>query len=261
MRLQLKRIFASTTIMLALMSATAGSAYAQHSTFLDQLRKIFGRFRDSDLRQVFDTAKPVVCSDLVSGSGEWREVAFFNEYRPFGDWHRTSLDEVRRDLAAYVFQGTCTGWDSAVHVTTQFPVEESIKAYEDRKIHRRDIAIHVNAPVRASFDSQTGAYTFDLPYLFRISDRDTVPLYALNARTPSDRYATDVTNRWECKLIADNELTYQFLICHTRLVFNDSESENHGSALFGTSAFSVLSDGREASSSVKLTFGEAPQFN
>jgi len=151
--------------------------------------------------------------------------------------------------------------DFRANVTTQFPVEESIKAYEDRKIHRRDIAIHVNAPVRAGFDSQTGAYTFDLPYLFRISDRDAVPLYALNARTPSDRYATDVMNRWECKSIADNELTYQFLICHTRLVFRDSESENHGNALFGTSAFSVLSDGREASSSVKLTFDEGPQFN
>ena len=261
MSLRLKRIFASSTIVLALMSVTALPTYAQQGDFLNQLRNIFGRFHDLDLRRVFDTATPVVCSDLLSGNGEWREVAFFNEYRPFGDWHRTSLDEVRHDLAAYTFQGACTGEHSAVQVTTQFPVEESIKAYKERKIHRRDIAIHVNAPVKARLDRQTGAYTFDLPYLFRISDRGAVPLYSLNARTPSDQYATDVTNRWQCKSVADSQLTYQFLICHTRLVFRDSDSENPGSAPFGTSAFSILSDAREASSSVKLTFDEGSTFH
>src|SRR5262245_10132269 len=69
--------------------------------FFDQLRKIFGRFRDADLRRVFDSAGPIPCSELVTDKGEWREVAFFNENRKLGDWYRTTLDEVKSDLAVY----------------------------------------------------------------------------------------------------------------------------------------------------------------
>ena len=77
--------------------------------FFDELRRIFGRFRDADLRRVFDAAGPIPCSELVTDKGEWREVAFFNENRKLGDWYRTSLDEVKDDLAVYVFKGSCGG--------------------------------------------------------------------------------------------------------------------------------------------------------
>ena len=36
--------------------------------FFDQLQRIFGKFRDSDLYRVFQTADPIQCSELVSGS-------------------------------------------------------------------------------------------------------------------------------------------------------------------------------------------------
>lgn len=99
---------------------------------------------------------------------------------------------MKRDLAAYIFHGVCTGTESAIQVTTQFPVQQSLKAYKDRKIRlREDIDINLNAPVNARFDSHTGAYIFALPYLFRISAKDAAPLYTLNARTPSDQYAPD----------------------------------------------------------------------
>src|SRR5215813_14646587 len=73
--------------------------------FFEQLGSIFGRFRDADLQYVFQTARPIRCSDLVMEKGEWRAVGFFNENRKIGDWYRKSLDAVKHDLAVYVFKG------------------------------------------------------------------------------------------------------------------------------------------------------------
>jgi hypothetical protein len=224
--------------------------------FFDQLRRIFGRFRDADLRRAFDTAGPIPCSELVTDKGEWREVAFFNENRKLGDWYRTSLDEVKSDLAVYIFKGACGGRRAAVQVTTKFPVAESIHAFQDGRIPFKDIDVNVNAPVTASFDSQTQAYTFDLPYLFRDTGQNGERLYTLYPRRLSDRYATDVTNRWECKAVNADDVTYQFLICNTTLLDHYSGSRNQDrNSSFGSSAYSILSDGREASSSVTLSFG------
>jgi hypothetical protein len=231
--------------------------------FFDELRRIFGRFRDSDLRRVFDSAGPIPCSELVTDKGEWREVAFFNENRKLGDWYRTSLDEVKDDLAVYVFKGSCGGARAAVQVTTKFPVEESIHAFQDRRIKFEDIDVNVNAPVTASFNSQTRAYTFDLPYLFRESDQQNGGrLYTLYPKRLSDRYATEVINRWECKAVSADDVTYQFLICNTSLVDRQygggQRNQDRGSA-FGSTAYSILSDGKEASSSVTLSFGDATE--
>src|SRR3989441_8557475 len=77
--------------------------------FFVQLRGVFGRFRDSDLQRVFDTAHPIQCSELASGDGEWRTVAFFNEKRELGDWYRRNFDEVKNDLAVFIFKGVCRG--------------------------------------------------------------------------------------------------------------------------------------------------------
>jgi hypothetical protein len=59
-------------------------AYA--SKFFDELRTIFGRFRDMDLQRVFLEAQPIQCLELLGRKGEWRPVAFFNEDRNLGDW-------------------------------------------------------------------------------------------------------------------------------------------------------------------------------
>lgn len=222
--------------------------------FFDQLRRIFGRFRDADLRRVFESAGPIPCSELVTDKGEWREVAFFNENRKLGDWYRTSLDEVKGDLAVYVFKGTCGGRRSAVQLTTKFPVTESVHAFQDGRISGKDIDVNVNAPVTASFDPASQAYAFDLPYLFRDTDQNGDRVYTLYPRRLSDRYATDVTNHWDCKAVNAEDVTYQFLICRTSLTgrYAAGRTEDHG---FGSSAYSILSDGREASSTVTLSFG------
>src|SRR5215475_11282815 len=90
--------------------------------FFVQLRTVFGRFRDADLQRAFEKAQPIQCSDLVNDSGEWRTVAFFNEKRELGDWYRSNFDEVKRDLAVFIFKGTCRGDHGPVQLTTKFPV-------------------------------------------------------------------------------------------------------------------------------------------
>ena len=265
---RIKTAAAANTVAFTLIFAPGAPAYPQreamppaqvtsprpHGQFLNRLQRIFGRFRNVDLERAFDTAPAVRCSELVSGTGEWHEVAFFNEYRPFGDWHRRSLEGVKRGFAAYIFTGACKELHSSVQVTTRFPVDAALKDYQNGRIPSEDVVVKVNPPVTARFDSQTGTYTFELPYLFRVPGREAMQLYALNPRTSSDRYAADVTSRWECKSIADQEGAYQFLICHTRLFFQNQQPDNRRGDSFGTSAFSILSDGREGSSSVQLVF-------
>jgi hypothetical protein len=260
-------------IVLAFSLTSFVSAFPQHereipppqdadfgARFFDQLQRIFGRFRDADLKRVFQSARPIRCADLITDKGEWREVAFFNEDRKLGDWYRTSLEEVKNDLAVYIFKGACGGQRSSVQVTTKFPVEESIKAYEDGRIPFKNIGVNVNAAVTANFDSQSQAYTFDLPYLFRRSDNNGHSVYSLFPNRATDSYATDVTNRWRCKAVAAEDVTYQFLICQADLVpRGPSAGVRNESDSFGSAAYSILSDGKEASASVKLSFGDSAE--
>lgn len=228
--------------------------------FSQQLRRVFGLFRNADLQQVFESAQPLQCSDLVSDNGEWREVGFFNENRGLGNWFKTSIKEIRSKLDVYTFNGPCSRQQTPISVATRFPVDRSLRAYQRGEIRFSDIEVKSNAPVVATFERETKAYTFDLPYLFRVSDRDASPLYALSPRSLSDRYAPDVINRWECKSVVAEDLTYRFLICRTSLFPRNTPRSGGVRTAYGLSAFSILSDGQEASSSVTLTFGNAPEL-
>jgi hypothetical protein len=226
--------------------------------FFLQLRTVFGRFRDADLQRVFERAQPIQCSELINEKGEWRTVAFFNEKRELGDWYRSSFEEVKRDLAVFVFGGVCRGEHGPVSLTTKFPVTESVEAYNQNKIPLDDIEVNVNAPVRASFDPQSQAYTWDLPYLFLVGQQGDQTIYSLEPPrlTERDRYAREVTDHWDCKSVAAENVTYQFLICRTTTMPRFQSDRNQFRAAFGASAYFILSDGREASSSVKLSFSE-----
>jgi len=227
--------------------------------FFLQLRAIFGRFRDSDLQRAFETAQPIQCSELINDDGEWRTVAFFNERRELGDWYRSNFDEVKSDLAVFTFKGVCRGARGPVQLTTKFPVTESLDAYNDRKIEFNDIAVNVNAPVSASFDSQSQAYSFDLPYLFLVSQEGNSSIYSLEAPRLADRYAPEVSDHWDCKSVRSDTVTYHFMICRTTTVGRGRTPRgmNAPPPAFGASAFFILSDGREASSSVTLSFNDA----
>jgi len=228
--------------------------------FFVQLKGIFGRFREADLDRVFDSATPIQCSELVSDKGEWRTVAFFNEKRELGDWYRSNLDEVKRDLTVFVFSGVCRGEHAPVQLTTKFPVTESIEAYTQQKIPFEQVEVSVNAPVRATFDPSTSAYSFDLPYLFLIKQDDSgADLYSLDPPRLADRqhYATDVIDHWDCKAVTGGDVTYRFLICKTTTLPRiPSLRSRRQQATFGASAYFILSDGEEASSNVKLTFND-----
>jgi hypothetical protein len=230
------------------------SAYG--SKFFDQLRSIFGRFRDSDLKRVFEEAQPIQCSELVGRKGEWRTVAFFNEDRTLGDWCRDSLEEIKADLAVYTFAGGCSGPQQAVQVTTEFPTTESIEAFNRREIDLKQVDIMANAPVTASLNPRMMVYTFELPYLFLTGRRGSINVYSLTAPDRNAAYATDAVSRWECKSVSSTDVTYRFLICRVSTAPAVSVSKNQRwEPAFGASAFFILSDGTEAASSVNLSFG------
>src|SRR5262245_13639590 len=147
--------------------------------FFFQLRGIFCRFRESDLQRAFAAAQPIQCSELINGDGEWRTVAFFNERRELGDWYRSNFDEVKRDLAVFTFKGVCRGPQGPVQLTTKFPVAESIDAFNQAKIQFDDVVVNANAPVSAVFEPRTQAYSFDLPYLFLVSQEGNGSIYSL----------------------------------------------------------------------------------
>ena len=164
---------ASRTILLIIgLLAVAHELHASETErydrgFFVQLRTVFGRFRNADLDRAFEKAQPIQCSELVNEEAEWRTVAFFNEKRELGDWYRKSLDEVKSDLAVFVFKGVCRGEHGPVQLTTKFPVTETVEAFSQRRIALDEVAVNTNAPVRAVFDSESQAYRFDLPYLLR----------------------------------------------------------------------------------------------
>jgi hypothetical protein len=227
--------------------------------FFTQLRAVFGRFRDADLQRVFDSAQPVQCSELVNEPGEWRTVAFFNEKRELGDWYRSNFEEVKRDLSVFVFKGMCRGDHGPVQLTTKFPVTESVDAYDQGRITLDEVEVNVNAPVRASYDLSTKAYTFDLPFLFLVGQQANQDIYSLDPPriVGRDRYALEVTDHWDCKSVVAENVTYQFLICRTTTMPRSRYERNQRfSAPFGASAYFILSDGKEAASSVTLSFGD-----
>lgn len=227
------------------------SAYGEK--FFDQLRTIFGRFRDMDLQRVFQEAQPIQCLELVGRKGEWRPVAFFNENRKLGDWYRESLAQVKSDLEIYTFKGSCNGDQGSVEVTTEYPTTESIEDYGRGKIDLGQVDITVNDPVKVFMNRQTMAYTFELPYMFLTGQQGTTRTYSFNAPDRNSSYATDVSNRWECKLVSSKDVTYRFVICRTAMIPRGSAGKNRKSEpSFGSSAFYILSDGMEARTSAKV---------
>ena len=238
----------------------SGEEGAYGSKFFDQLHRIFGRFREADLQRVFQEAKPIGCSELVGRKGEWRTVAFFNENRELGDWCRGSLEEVKTDLAVYTFSGVCSGDKGTINVATEFPTAASIEAFNRGEIDLNKIDITVNDPVNASLSPKTMAYTFDLPYLFLTGRRGTTNVYSLVAPDRDAVYAEHVASHWECKSVSSEDVTYRFIICRVATVPKGKLARNQTwEPSFGSSAFSILSDGTEAKTSVNLSFGDGSQ--
>jgi hypothetical protein len=227
--------------------------------FFDELRTIFGKFRNSDLQRVFEEAQPIECSELVGRKGEWRPVAFFNEDRTLGDWCKESLLEVKADLEIYTFKGSCIAEQKLIQVATEFPTEASLNEYNQRRIRLNQVDITVNDPVDAVLNSHTAALTFDLPYLFltnkeAASDRR---VYNYTAPDRNSTYAPEVSGHWECKAVASKDVTYRFMICRVSVIPRGKLQRNQEwTPSFGSAAFFILSDGTEAKARVKIYFDD-----
>ena len=124
--------------------------------------------------------------------------------------------QVKSDLEIYTFKGSCSGDQDTVEVTTEFPTTESMEDYGRRKIDLGQVDITVNDPVKVSLNRQTMAYTFELPYLFLTGQRGSMRTYSFNAPNRNSAYATEVSGRWECKMVSSKDVTYRFLICRTQ---------------------------------------------
>jgi hypothetical protein len=195
---------------------------------------------------------------LVSARGEWKQVAFMNENRALDAWYSETIERVRMDPSLFIFSGTCPQDHSALRITTRVPVSESYGAFGAGRIRHDQIEINENAPVSAVFDPRTEIYAFELPYLF-VVDREN-GIYDLQPPRLSGRYQYDrmFTERWECKAVRAEDVTYQFIICRASVLPIDPAMRNQRNQTrsFGSSGFYILSDGREASSTVKLSFGD-----
>lgn len=222
------------------------------SKFFQVLQGIFENFRNADLQRVFQAATPVGCSELL---GDWRTTAFFSDDRNLERWYYKTFEEVQADLSRYIFQGKCGSETATLEVASRFPVRQSIDAYNKGEIEFDRIAFKVNAPVRATFESRTRAYTFELPYLYVTGRNGANSTYSMLPPDATAKYAPEVTNRWECKAVKNTDVTYRFLLCRTAILPSNRAIRNQveeGSR--GTSAYVLLTDGREARATFTLSF-------
>lgn len=228
------------------------------SKFFDDLRSLFGRLQRGDLDRAFQRAQAVHCSDLVEAKGEWKQVAFLNDDRSLGDWHFDSIDEVKRDLVKFVFSGRCPSEQGPVRVATSYPVQETFERFQKGQIPISKVVISDNDPVTVIFDRPSEAYTFELPYLYIERRSSTGNIYTLTPPLTNSLPDPTVVEEFRCKALSDAELTYRFLLCRTRVAPRDprNQRQNERQAL-GNAAYYIFSDGKEASSSVKLSFGDA----
>src|ERR1051326_291769 len=93
--------FALTLLLSASLLASPAQEKDFGTKFFEDLRKLFGRLQQSELDLAFRRAEAIRCSDLVSQTGEWKQVAFLNDDRKLGDWHYDKIDEVKQDPTKY----------------------------------------------------------------------------------------------------------------------------------------------------------------
>jgi hypothetical protein len=222
--------------------------------FFQVLKTLFDDFSSSDLSRRFQSAQPIQCSELL---GDWRPAAFLNDDPKLERWFYKTFDEVQAELARYSFRGRCDSENNAVEVTTRFPVRESVDAYNNRKIDFDKIAYKNNTAVRAAFDSKARTYGFSLPYLYLIGRRNGTNQYSLVPPDGTAKPTSEVTNEWDCKAVKPPTATYRLLLCRTVILPRNAAVRSQAEAVAGTSAFVILSDGKEAVSSFKLSSAES----
>jgi hypothetical protein len=225
------------------------------SRFFQALKSLFDDFSSSDLQRTFQSAPLIKCSELI---GEWRPAAFFNDDRNLERWFHKTFEDVQAELARYRFQSRCETESANVDVTTRFPVRESVDAYNSRKTEFAKILYKSNASVPATFDSRARTYSFDLPYLYLLGRKNGTNQYSLVPPDGSAKPAPEVINQWNCKAVKPPSVTYRFLLCRTAITPRNASVRSQVEAVAGTSAYVILSDGKEAVSTFSISAPDSP---
>jgi len=227
--------------------------------FLDDLQTLFGRLETSELDSAFQRAKAIRCSDLIGKSGEWKDVGFLNDNRNLAAWHYDDIDSVKTDPVRYVFSGMCSTEQAPLRLATRYPIKESYNQFRKGTIPISKVAVRDNAPVSVFFDRSTNSYTFQLPFLYAEGASRAETTYTLTPPTAGSKPEAGLVEEFRCKAISDADLTYRFLLCRTALVnLNATNSKQRIPDSPGSWAYYIFSDGREASSTVNLSFENAP---
>src|SRR5262245_4966767 len=224
--------------------------------FLDNLQTLFGRLETSELDSAFQRAKAIRCSDLIGQSGEWKDVGFLNDNRNLAAWHYGNIDDVKSDPVRYVFSGRCTTEQASLRLATQYPVKESYEQFRKGTIPLSKVAVRDNPPVSVLFDRSTDSYTFQLPFLYAEVASRAETTYTLTPPTAASRPEAKLAAEFRCRAISDADLTYRFLLC--RINLNAANFQQRIPDSPSSWAYYILSDGREASSTVNLSFENAP---
>src|SRR5215510_1169775 len=227
--------------------------------FLDDLQTLFGRLEASELDSAFQRAKAIRCSDLIGKSGEWKDVGFLNDNRNLAAWHYEDIDSVKSDPVRFVFSGMCSTEQASLRLATRYPVKESYEQFRKGTIPLSKVAVRDNPPVSVLFDRSTDSYTFQLPFLYAEVASRAETTYTLTPPTAASRPEPGLAAEFRCKAISDADLTYRFLLCRTAFInLNATNSKERIPDSPGSWAYYIFSDGREASSTVNLSFENEP---
>jgi hypothetical protein len=252
--------FTLVSLFLLLQNADFGVQNADFGAkFLEDLQTLFGRLETSELDNAFQRAKPIRCSDLIGKSGEWKDVGFLNDNRNLAAWHHDNIDSVKNDPVRYVFSGMCTSEQAPLRLATRYPIKESYDQFRKGTIPISKVAVRDNPPVSVFFDRSTNSYTFQLPFLYAEGATRAETTYTLMPPSAGSKPEAGLADEFRCKAISDADLTYRFLLCRTAFVnLNATKSKERIPDSPGSWAYYIFSDGREASSTVNLSFENAP---
>ena len=184
-----------------------------------------------------------------------------------GEPRRSSMRTQSRELVLQDLRGSAGG-SFPIHLpgtlqlrvrkcrgVSRFPVRDSMEAYNKGEIEFDRIAFKINAAVGATFDSRARVYAFELPYLYVPGRNGANSTYSMMPPNAAAKYAQEVTNRWECKRSRTRMLPTASCFAgprsfrRNRAIRNQAEDGERGS-----SAYVLLTDGREARATFTLAF-------
>ena len=113
-----------------------------------------------------------------------------------------------------------------------------------------------NAPVTASFNSRLQTYRFELPFMYSSRSQRTLnPTYTLFLQHATDRYVPDVINQWDCKPRRRQRRHVPVHDLRNSDAAPQCATRSRNTTDLWRLRYLILSDGKEAMTSTRLSFG------